>query len=220
LAPRGLSWIEPCAAGERHRLAEVCLIELARIGAAEVAVAVVVTVAAASSLTAGADFDCPRASGLARVVRTAPERGPLPVRETAIVYPVLVQVLLTFAVLILLGPARGRSMREARQRLTDSDVELGRNRWSDEALKISNNYKNQFELPVLFYAACALALILRHADPVMVGLAWAFAASRLVHAAIHIGPNIVRWRGLAFLVGAVALLAMWLRLAWRAWGGV
>jgi hypothetical protein len=47
----------------------------------------------------------------------------------------------------------------------------------------------------------------------MVVLAWLFVLSRLVHAAIHIGPNIVKWRGLVFILGAIVLLAMWLRLA-------
>ena len=50
-------------------------------------------------------------------------------------------------------------------------------------------------------------------------LAWVFAASRIVHAVIHIGPNVVMWRGVAFIFGAVVLLAMWLLLGWRVWAG-
>ena len=140
--------------------------------------------------------------------------------QSAIFFPVLVQALLTLAVLILLGPARARSMREQKQQLTDDDVRIGRNTWSEEATKVSNNFKNQFELPVLFYAIVAFALALKQADPVMTSLAWAFAVSRLVHAAIHVGPNVVMWRGVAYMIGAVALLAMWLLLGWRVWAGV
>ena len=139
--------------------------------------------------------------------------------QSAIFFPVLVQALLTLAVLILLGPARARSMREQKQQLTDDDVRIGRNTWSEEATKVSNNFKNQFELPVLFYAIVAFALALKQADPVMTSLAWAFAVSRLVHAAIHVGPNVVMWRGVAYMIGAVALLAMWLLLGWRVWSG-
>jgi hypothetical protein len=135
------------------------------------------------------------------------------VNQTVIIYPVLIQVLLTISVLVLLGPARGRSLRAKRLRLRDLDVALGRNEWSDEAAKRGNNYRNQFELPVLFYAVVAFALITRSADGLMIGLAWLFVLTRLVHAAIHIGPNIVKWRGLAFILGAIVLLAMWLRLA-------
>lgn len=139
--------------------------------------------------------------------------------QVAIFYPILLQVLLTLAVLVLMGPARSQSMRENRQQITDKDVAIGRIVWSEQATKVANNYKNQFELPVLFYAAAAFAVVFKQADALMVGLAWAFAISRVVHAIIHIGPNVVIWRGIAFLVGAAVLLAMWLLMAWRLWLG-
>jgi hypothetical protein len=99
--------------------------------------------------------------------------------------------------------------------LNDRDVALGQNAWNDAATKRANNFKNQFELPVLFYMAVALALILKQTDGILIGLAWVFALSRVVHAAIHIGPNIVLWRGAAYLVGMVALVALWSVLAIR-----
>ena len=139
--------------------------------------------------------------------------------QSAIFFPVFVQALLTLCVLILLGPARARSMREAQQRLTDEDVRVGRNTWSEEATKVSNNFKNQFELPVLFYAVIAFAIALKQADPVMTGLAWIFAVSRLAHAAIHVGPNVVMWRGVAYIIGAATLLVLWLLLGWRVYVG-
>ncbi len=135
--------------------------------------------------------------------------------QSAIFYPALVQVLLTVTVLILMGPARSNSMRVSGQKITDKDVELGRNAWDERATKIANNYKNQFELPVLFYAACAFALLLKQADGWVIGLAWVFAISRLAHTLIHVGRNVVVWRAAVFLVGALALLAMWLTLAVR-----
>jgi hypothetical protein len=134
-------------------------------------------------------------------------------KETAILWPVIVQVVLTFAVLLGMGPARARSMREKGQSLSDDDVRLGRNAWTDQALKFSKNYANQFEMPVLFYAVVGYAMITNAVDVLMVGLAWIFALSRIVHTVIHVGPNVVMHRGLAFLVGFVALVLMWLKLA-------
>jgi hypothetical protein len=139
--------------------------------------------------------------------------------QSAILLPAIVQALLTMAVLILLGPARARSMRSERQSLDDDDVRVGRNRWSDDALKVSNNYKNLFELPVLFFAVVGYALVSNQADSLMTGLAWAFVVSRIVHTIIHIGPNVVMWRGLAFLAGALVLGIMWVLLGWRVWIG-
>lgn len=134
-------------------------------------------------------------------------------QPTAILFPVLVQVALTLGVLVALGPARAQSMREHGQDLTDDDVRIGQNAWSTQAVKVAKNYANQFELPVLFYAVAAFAMITGGVDTLMVGLAWLFALSRIVHAAIHIGPNVVMWRGMAFLAGLVALVLMWLKLA-------
>lgn len=136
-----------------------------------------------------------------------------PMKPTVILFPVLAQVVLTLGVLVAMGPARSQSMRDRGQNLTDEDVRIGQNTWSAQAVKVANNYANQFELPVLFYAVVAFALITSGVDILMFGLAWIFVLSRIAHAAIHIGPNVVKWRGVAFLVGFVALVLMWLELA-------
>lgn len=136
-------------------------------------------------------------------------------KPTAILLPVLAQVLLTLAVLVAMGPARARSLRESGKTIDDGDVRNGRVTWSEQATKVARNYENQFELPVLFYAVVAFALITSAVDVIMVGLAWLFAVSRLAHAVIHIGPNVVTWRGAAFLIGLVALAAMWVKLAFH-----
>ncbi|MEZ5856969.1 MAG: MAPEG family protein [Hyphomicrobiaceae bacterium] len=133
-------------------------------------------------------------------------------QPTAIILPVAVQAALTLAVLIAMGPARARSMREDHLSLDDRDVRLGLNHWSDQALKTANNYKNQFEMPVLFYAVAAFAMLAGAVDVGMVTIAWIFVLSRIVHAAIHIGPNIVMLRGISFAVGVFALATMWIRL--------
>jgi hypothetical protein len=135
---------------------------------------------------------------------------------TALLLPVLVQVFLTFTVLILMGRARQRSMVKNRQTLDDNDIRLGTVTWSEDAHKHSRNYLSQFELPVLFYAAVAFALILKQTNLLMIALAWIFVATRVAHTYVHIGSNIVRYRGTFFLIGAVAVLGMWIVLAAKA----
>lgn len=138
--------------------------------------------------------------------------------QTAILYPVFVQVLLTFVVLIRMATARGYVIR--RNPGSQPDIALGRFSWPEPALMAANNYKNQFELPVLFYALAAFAIMTRSVDYLMVVLAWVFVISRIVHAGVHLGPNILAWRGLSFLVGAIVLMLMWLMLAARLITGV
>jgi hypothetical protein len=46
----------------------------------------------------------------------------------------------------------------------------------------------------------------------MVVLAWLFVLTRLLHTAIHIGPNKVRWRSPVFALGLIILAVMWVKL--------
>ena len=135
--------------------------------------------------------------------------------QSLILVPVLAQVLLTLVVMVLMGRARGRDL--ARTKRSFQDVALATDAdWSPEARKIANNYKNQFEMPVLFFAACAFALVTRSVDLWLFALASLFVVTRVVHTAIHIGSNVVFNRGLAFLAGVAILLVMWVTIGWRA----
>lgn len=133
--------------------------------------------------------------------------------------PVFVQVLLTFVVLIALGRARGQSLQARQTSRANNDVAMGSFSWSDAAIKASNNFSNQFEIPVLFYAAVAFALILKQSDLTLVVLAWIFAVSRIVHAIIHTGANKVSWRFPVYLIGTASVLTFWCVLMVRVLGG-
>jgi hypothetical protein len=130
----------------------------------------------------------------------------------AIVYPVFVQALLTFCVYGLLAVSRSRALRASGRTRGGADLAMGRFTWPEDAEKRAANQRNQFELPVLFYAVAGFALVVGAADALMLGLAWAFVLTRIAHAAIHIGPNKVRWRAPMFALGLLILLAMWVKL--------
>ncbi len=134
---------------------------------------------------------------------------------TSLMSPVFVQVLLTFCVVIWLGRTRAQSLSASRTSPDAKDVALGQHKWSDAAKQASDNFKNQFEMPMLFFAGVAFALILRKTDYILVALAWVFVISRVIHALIHLGPNVVRIRALVYLIGVVSLLAFWIALFLR-----
>jgi hypothetical protein len=134
------------------------------------------------------------------------------VNQVAIFYPVFVQALLTLVVYALLASARRRALVTAGRQRGGSDLAMGRFAWPEDAEKRAANQRNQFELPVLFYAVVAFALITKGADTLMIVLAWLFVVSRIVHAAIHIGPNKVRWRGPVFGLGYLIVGLMWIKL--------
>ena len=134
--------------------------------------------------------------------------------QNLIVLPVAAQALLAFVVLFVMARARARSQKERGQNL--QDLALASNAdWNEAALKAANNYKNLFEIPVLFFAASAFALITRSVDGWMIGLAWLFVASRVFHTIIHVTSNTVMLRGPVFMIGFVAVMAMWVLIVWR-----
>jgi hypothetical protein len=120
--------------------------------------------------------------------------------------PVLAQVLLTALMYFALGAAKSRALKaghvDLERRALHDDA------WPDSVLKISNNIRNQFELPVLFYVvACALWQI-GETDWVAQSLAWLFVASRVLHAWIHVGSNYVPARRRVFTFGFLVVLGM------------
>lgn len=136
------------------------------------------------------------------------------VAQNLILLPVLAQVLLTFAVLIAMAIARRRTLVRRGQTFADMATAT-EDFWDTHARMCANNYKNQFELPVLFYAVCAFALVTRQVDTVLLTLAVLFVASRILHSLVHLTFNDIAWRGLAFMTGFVALATMWVILGLR-----
>ncbi len=128
-----------------------------------------------------------------------------------LVWPVLAQVLLTLVVLGLLGRARVRAVKAGAVRI--KDIAVSSDGWPDDVRKVANNFANQFETPVLFYVLCGLAMSQGITGWPMVALAWIFVASRIAHAVVHTGRNVVMLRFRIFLVGVGALTAMWALLA-------
>jgi hypothetical protein len=126
----------------------------------------------------------------------------------AVLAPLLLQVALTFVLLLWQGYARVGAIRSGKAKM--KETALRQPNWPPDVQKITNSYHSQLELPMLFYALTAFALITGKADLLFVVMAWLFVLSRLAHAAIHTTTNYVPHRFYAFLVGALVLLAMWI----------
>lgn len=128
--------------------------------------------------------------------------------QTAIIYPLLVQVALTFVLLMWL--ARERVVALNTRQVRPADIALREPNWPKRTMQIGNSFQSQLEIPLLFYLVAVLALYTRMVDVVLVALAWAFVLARVAHAFIHTTHNDVRVRGPVFGVGLLILLLMWL----------
>jgi hypothetical protein len=128
--------------------------------------------------------------------------------------PLLVQVALTFIVMLFMYRRRVAEMKSKRihpQRVKSRSKAHGVLLDSESA---ANNYLNLFESPVLFYTAILLTLILMVQDTILVALAWTYVFSRVIHSLIHLGYNRVMHRFLVFIFSSFILLAIWVRLGW------
>ena len=79
----------------------------------------------------------------------------------------------------------------------------------------SDNLKNLFELPTIFYALALYLYAVGQADGVYVALAWVFVGFRILHSAVHCTVNIVLLRFWLYAISAVALWGMVVRAVWR-----
>lgn len=133
--------------------------------------------------------------------------------QVALVYPLLLQIALTFVLLIWM--ARGRTTALMSKEVRPEQIALGQPGWPARTTQIANSFHNQLEVPVLFYVLVLLILHLRMSDLALVVLAWAFVLSRLVHMFIHTTINDVRLRGAVYGIGVLILLVMWIWFALR-----
>ena len=125
-----------------------------------------------------------------------------------VLLPLMVQIGLTFALLIAMVGLRRQTLVSGETKIRD--IALGEPNWPTRATQVGNCYRNQFELPVLLYALIALALPLRHADLFIVLMSWIFVITRLIHAGVFVTSNDLGRRSVAWLAGALVLLVMWL----------
>ena len=128
-----------------------------------------------------------------------------------VLLPVFVLVGLAFVLLLWMAGARRATLVSGETKIRD--IALGQPNWPERATQIGNCYRNQFELPMLFYVLIALALPLRKADLVIVLLSWVFVVTRFVHAGIFVTSNDLNRRSLAWFAGVLVLFAMWLYFA-------
>jgi hypothetical protein len=129
-----------------------------------------------------------------------------------ILLPLLAQVLLTFLVWIYLYAAR---LREMRQKTIDPQ-QLAHRSGAQALLKASagpaDNFSNLLEMPLLFFIAVLLSLILLIQDDLLVTLAWGFVALRSIHSLVHCTYNRVLHRFTVYIASSLLLALMWLRL--------
>lgn len=132
----------------------------------------------------------------------------------AILLPCAGMVLVTFLVWLALYRERIGEIRRRRIR----PQHLATRKESAALLErqnASDNFRNLFEVPVLFYALCIAVAVSGMSDTVFVAGAWLFVAMRAAHSYIHVTYNRVMHRFYAYVASSGLLFALWALFAVR-----
>jgi hypothetical protein len=126
----------------------------------------------------------------------------------AIFLPALAMVALTFIVLVVMFSRRVAQMKRDRihpQKVATSQQAAAL--YTDVAP--ADNFRNLFEMPMLFYLALVVAALTGQVTTPVLALAWVYVAARVLHSAIHCSYNKVMHRFRAYALSVFALLALW-----------
>ncbi|MEC8427497.1 MAG: MAPEG family protein [Pseudomonadota bacterium] len=131
-----------------------------------------------------------------------------------ILQPVVAMLLLTAVVWMVLFVRRLSYM--AGEKIDAEQMQTPQQTLSllpDDINAPANNFKNLFEVPVLFYVVCLCAAMLNSVDAMMLNCAWGFVLLRVIHSVIHCTYNRVMHRFMAYMGSCLLLGVMLFKLA-------
>ncbi len=132
----------------------------------------------------------------------------MPANHIQLIAACLAMVLLVVAVGGVMLFTRAREMRRKRMhpQAAANSLTMAAHLENVEA---ADNFRNLFEVPVLFFALAAIALATGYVPDWLVACAWVFFALRLLHSLIHCTYNNVYHRLAIFLASFGLVVAMW-----------
>ena len=139
--------------------------------------------------------------------------------QTAIFGPVFATIFLTLLVWVYMYVRRirfinGNNLSPKELAVPGALAQLS----PPEVSNPSDNLKNLFEMPVLFYALALYLFVTNQVDAVYLWAAWIFVAFRVFHSAVHCTFNLVMLRFYLYLFSTLAVWFIAVRAALSYWG--
>jgi hypothetical protein len=141
------------------------------------------------------------------------------VPQTAIFGPVFATVCLTFVVWVYMYVRRIRFITSSG--LTPVDLAVPGKLAEVSPAAVSNpsdNFKNLFEMPVIFYVLAIVLFVTSQVDATYVWAGWIFFAFRVLHSAMHCTINVVIVRFYLYLISTLAVWFIAARAAFAHFG--
>ncbi len=130
--------------------------------------------------------------------------------STAILWPVFVQAFATIGLYVAMSRVRVAAVVAGK---VDAKTFKYMENEPEDLRNYTRALSNQFESPVLFYAACIIAYVTGTANVAVLVLAWGYAVSKLAHTYVHATANRLKQRRPAFIAAFGFLTLMWVALA-------
>lgn len=130
----------------------------------------------------------------------------------AMVWPTFALVAVIFAVWLTMFVQRIGHIKRNPPRGRDFASNAASASYFEPVELASNNFRNLFEMPMLYFVVVLLMIALHQASYPQAVLAWAYVMARAAHSVIHIGVKNVRVRFGVYLLSCVLLSAMWIGL--------
>jgi hypothetical protein len=129
-------------------------------------------------------------------------------RRELILEPIGALALLTLVVLMLMLVRRVRTVGAGH--ISVEDFRYGESARVPGRVGLANlNYRNLFEMPVLFYVVCLVHYAAGTIETATLALSWAYVALRAAHTAVHVTYNDVFHRMILFGASTLVLVALW-----------
>ena len=122
----------------------------------------------------------------------------------SILLPVLVLAFWTFIIFAIMAPARFYFLRMKHPQTAAHTNNLKGllPPWTE---RVADNYNHLFEQPVVFYVITLSIAVLNNIEPLMIQLAWAYVALRVLHSIVQITFNFVPLRFTLFVTSWLIL---------------
>jgi hypothetical protein len=134
--------------------------------------------------------------------------------QTAILGPFFAMILLTFLVWVYMYIRRIAFIQG--NKLSPKDLAVAGRLAELSPPEVSNpsdNFKNLFEIPVLFYVLALFLFVSNEVDGAYVNAAWIFVGFRALHSAVHCTFNLVMLRFYLYLFSTLAIWFIAIRAA-------
>lgn len=127
------------------------------------------------------------------------------------VFPMFAVVLLTFIIALIAIKNRVSSVRSGRVKIKYFRLMEGAET-PESITKTTRCFNNMFEIPVLFYTAGIMYIILGVDSLFELALAWIFVVCRYLQAFVHLTYNNVLHRMVFFWLAFVSAMGLWVNL--------